>query len=92
MYAAMRFFRMLTVTNKNKISYLASQMIGIHTPNLSDSVFTFTLCKIIKSHKILNDLNNSLYQHFIPLPSGRRYRVLMCSKSCVPVAKLALNT
>lgn len=69
---------MCWVTNKNKllkVTHLASKIIGIVTPNLSDSVFTLTYHK---AHKILNP-DHSLYQYFIPLPSVRRYRLPMCS-------------
>lgn len=72
-HGAICFFHMLTVTNKNKllnITSLASKIIGISAPDLSDSVITFTLCE---AHKILNDPDHPLYQYFIPLPSVRRY-------------------
>ncbi len=97
MYGAICFFHMLTVVNRNKllkIPNLASKIIGIPTPKLSDCVTSAT---IRKAHIILNDPDHPLHRYFILLPSGRRYRLPMCertnfSKSFVPTAIRALNT
>ena len=96
-YGAICFFHMLTVINRNKflkITHLASKIIGITTPSLSDIVSTLILRK---AQKILNDSEHPLHKYFILLPSGRRYRLPMCrkakfSKSFVPVSIRTLNT
>ncbi len=97
MYGAISFFHMLTVVNRNKllkIPNLASKIIGIPTPKLSDCVTSAT---IRKAHIILNDPDHPLHRYFILLPSGHRYRLPMCkrtnfSKSFVPTEIRALNT
>lgn len=65
---------MLTVVNKNKllkITHLASKIIRIPTPNLSDCV---TLATIWRAHITLNDPDQPLHWYFIPLPSSHKYR------------------
>ncbi len=97
MYEAICFFHMLTLVNRHKllkIPNLASRIIGIPTPKLSDCITSATTRK---AHIILNDTGHPLHRYFILLPSGRRYRSPMCkrtnfSKSFVPTAIRALNT
>ncbi len=97
MYGAVCFFHMLTVVNRNKllnIPNLASRIICIPTPKLSDCITSAT---IRKAHIIQNDTDPPLHRYLIILPSGRRYRLPMCrrtnfSKSFVPTAIRALNT
>ncbi len=72
---------MLTVVNRNKllkIPNMASMIIGIPTPKLSDRVTSAT---IRKAHIILNDPDPPSHRYFILLPSGRRYRLLMCRRT-----------
>ncbi len=61
-----------------KIPNLASRIICIPTPKLSDRV---TSAMIWKAHIILNDPDHPLHRYLILLPSGRRYRLPMCRRT-----------
>lgn len=90
------FFPMLSVSNRNKllkVAHVASKIIGLPTPSLSDLNGRATLRK---ARAIAADTDHPLHSYFELLPSGRRYRCIKCSKtrysgSFVPQAVKALN-
>ena len=95
-YCAACFFPMLSVSDTNritKVAHVASKIIGLPTPALSTLTENATLRK---GRAIAADTSHPLNKHFEVLPSGRRYRCLMChkvryTKSFVPNAVRCLN-
>ncbi|KAI2649485.1 RNA-directed DNA polymerase from mobile element jockey [Labeo rohita] len=96
LYCSPCFFTTLSVTSKNKLikfSHLASKIIQLPTPSLTDANDTATtrLARTIASSP-----DHPLNRFFTLLPSGRRYRALdwkkaHFKKSFVPSAITALN-
>lgn len=96
LYCSPCFFNILTVTSKNKlikISNLASKIIHLPTPSLTDANDK-AITRL--AHTIANSPDHPLNQFFTFLPSGRRYRTVdwqkaHFKKSFVPSAITALN-
>jgi hypothetical protein len=87
---------MLTVKNRVKltrVTNIAAKLIGLPTPTLSE--LNIKAISHIAS-TIALDNTHPLNCHFTVMPSGRRYRSLLCrraryGKSLVPAAITALN-
>ncbi|KAJ0012409.1 hypothetical protein NQD34_016743 [Periophthalmus magnuspinnatus] len=96
LYCSPCFLTMLTVKNRNsftKITHLASKIIGLPTPSLSQ-LNSKAITRIAQT--ITQDHTHPLHRYFTLLPSGRRYRTLRCNKarfknSLIPTAIINLN-
>ena len=96
LYCATCYFTMFPLTNRNKllqITKTSSKIIGLPTPNLPALIDTAITRKALT---IAHNPSHPLNPCFTLLPSGRRYRQLLCKKarfgkSFVPSAITALN-
>ena len=96
LYCSACFYTILPMPNRNKlfsITRIASKIIGLPTPSLSD-LNDKAITRLALS--ITNDTDHPLYRYFTIMPSGRRYRTLKWkkvrfSRSFVPSAIAALN-
>ena len=96
LYCSICFFNMLTVKNRVKltrVTNIAAKLIGLPTPTLSE-LNVKAISRIAST--IAQDNTHPLNCHFTIMPSGRRYRSLLCrraryGKSLVPAAIAALN-
>jgi hypothetical protein len=87
---------MLTVKNRvilTRVTNIAAKLIGHPTPTLSE--LNLKAISGIAS-TIALDNSHPLNCHFTIMPSGRRYRSLLCRRACygkslVPAAIAALN-
>lgn len=80
LYCLPCFFNLLTLVTKTKlfsITHIASKIISLLTPQLSDMN---EKAKIRGALTIANDTDHPIYRYFELLPSGRQYRTLKWKK------------